>query len=207
MWIRLFSEEQVDQHINYYEEHYRIKIRRTKSDIPDKCTFTEQEIEDFNANLALRMVTQPRVTRKPLLQKWINQPIEYPKEPHDMGNMKYRHLLLYHGFTTDLKAELKKTLKTNARLNQHMLYMRESFTIGNQRGKRNYGKHKTPNRFPELSYWPKLHLFEEEKDKGMSTLTHGATPAADPSAIPVNDPRATPAGQAPSGIPPLLTPK
>ena len=88
----MFDEEQVDQHIKYYEEHYQIKIRRIKSDITDKCTFTEQEIEDFNANLALRMVTQPRVTRKPLLQKWINQPIEYPKEPRDMGEHEIQPL-------------------------------------------------------------------------------------------------------------------
>ena len=177
---RLFSEEQVDQHINYYEEHYQVKIKRTKSDIPNESTFTEEEIKDFDENTALRMQTQPRVTRKPLVKKWLDQPIEYPTEPDDMGNMKYRHLLLFHGFTSDLKLELKKTLKTNARVNQHMAFMRKSYNIGNQRGKGNYGKHATPSRFPELSYWPSLQMFSENKDARAATSSqHSATPAVD----------------------------
>ena len=30
---RLFSEEQVDEHINYFDEHFKVKIKRTKQDI------------------------------------------------------------------------------------------------------------------------------------------------------------------------------
>ena len=203
---RLFSEEQVDQHINYYEEHYQVKIKRTKSDIPDESIFTEEEIKNYDENTALRMQTQPRVTRKPLVKKWLDQPIEYPTEPDDMGNMKYRHLLLFHGFTSNLKLELKKMLKTNARINQHITFMRKSYNIGNQRGKGNYGKHATPSRFPELSYWPSLQMFSENKDARVATSSqHGATPAVNPSATIGAGPSATPAGSKsvdPSSLPP-----
>ena len=158
---RLFNEEQVDEHINYFEDHYKVKIKRTKVDIPNDSTFTQEDIATYDDNLAVRLPTQPRVTRKPLLDKWLSQPIRYPTEPEDSGNMKYRHLLLYHGFTSDLKIELKRVLGTNSRVNQHMTYMRRMYTIGNQRGKGVYGRHVTPSRFPELSYWPSLHMFNE----------------------------------------------
>ena len=52
---RLFSEEQVDQHINYYDEHYKVKIKRTKQDLTTESSFTEQEIADFDNNLVLRI--------------------------------------------------------------------------------------------------------------------------------------------------------
>ena len=82
-----------------------------------------------------------------------------------------------------------------------MSLMRKSFTIGNQRGKGNYGKHATPNRFPELSYWPCLQMFSENKDKGAVTPSqHSATPAADPGATPGGEPSVMPTGSKPPDI-------
>ena len=68
---RLFSEEQVDEHINYFDEHFKVKIKRAKQDITAQSSFTEQEIADFDNNLALRIQTQPRVSRKPLVKKMV----------------------------------------------------------------------------------------------------------------------------------------
>ena len=198
----LFNEEQVDEHINYFEDHYKVKIKRTKVDIPNDSTFTQEDITTYDDNLAVRLPTQPRVTRKPLLDKWLSQPIRYPTEPEDSGNMKYRHLLLYHGFTSDLKIELKRVLGTNSRVNQHMTHMRKMYTIGNQRGKGVYGRHVTPSRFPELSYCPSLHMFNENRGGGTATPQHSATPAP-PGANPGADPGVKPSGsQDPSTLPP-----
>ena len=75
-----------------------------------------------------------------------------------------------------------------------MAFMRKSYTIGNQRGTGNYGKHATPSRFPELSYWPSLQMFSKNKDARAATSSqHRATPVADPGATPGGGPSATPA--------------
>ena len=97
-----------------------------------------------------------------------------------MGNAKYRHLVLYNRFTPDLKAESKKVLKTDAKIEQHVAFRIKYFNIGNQRGQIKYGKHVTPNRFPEFSYWPHSTLFPEIT-KSMVPTTNVLTPSTSTS--------------------------
>ena len=81
-------------------------------------------------------------------------PILYPQEPKDTGNSKYRHLVLYNGFTSDLKAELRRIFGSEAKIDQHVAHMRSLFKIGGQRKSGRCPKYQTPSRFPEKSYWP-----------------------------------------------------
>ena len=125
----------------------------------------------------------------------------YPEEPDQMGNMKYRHLLLYHRFTADIKEELKKTLGTQARVTQHIVCMRKHFNIGNQRGKGKFGRHEVPNRFPELLYWPKSTLYKPDPTPGITMFTTAPVGGAAQSAGRTPPEGATPVTPVGSGTP------
>ena len=65
---RLFSEKDMDDHIATFQTRFKVKIRLTKTDMPDNAMFSEQEVKAFNDNVALMSASQQRVTRKPLVK-------------------------------------------------------------------------------------------------------------------------------------------
>ena len=91
---------------------------------------------------------------KPLLDKWKSMPILYPQEPIEIGNSKYRHLVLYNGFTLDLKAELKRIFVSEAKIDQHVAHMRSLFWDWRTEKEWKMSQASDPSRFPEKSYWP-----------------------------------------------------
>ena len=122
--------------------------------MPWGALFTQVNVDLFNSNVALRNTVQPVVSRQTVVDKWKSMPILYPQEPKEMGNSKYRHLVLYNGFTSDLKAELRRIFDSEAKIDQHVAHMRSVFEIGGQRKSGRHPKHQTPSRFPEKCYWP-----------------------------------------------------
>ena len=90
---------------------------------------------------------------KLLFDKWKSMPILYPQEPKEIGNSKYCHLVLYNGFTLDLKAELKRIFGSEAKIDQYVAHLRSLFEI---RGEKEWKMPQAsdPSRFPEKSYWP-----------------------------------------------------
>ena len=83
----------------------------------------------------------------------------YLTSPEDFGNEKYRQVVLYHGFTADLRKKLKENLGSNKKIDAHMVYLRKHFAIGSQKKGAKILRHVTPESFPELAYWPRQTLF------------------------------------------------
>ena len=83
----------------------------------------------------------------------------YPTSPEDFGNEKYRQVVLYHGFTADLRKKLREYLGSNKKIDAHIVYLRKHFTIGSQKKGAKIPRHVTPESFPELAYWPRQTLF------------------------------------------------
>ena len=141
-------------HLEYLRETYNLNVERTKNDMPCRALFTQADVDLFNSNVALGNAVQPTISRRAIVDKWKSVPILYPQEPKDTGNSKYCHLVLYNGFTSDLKAELRRIFGSEAKIDQHVAHMRSLFEIGGQRKSGRCPKHQTPSRFPEKSYWP-----------------------------------------------------
>ena len=87
----------------------------------------------------------------------------YPTSPEDFGNEKYRQVVLYHGFTADLRKKLKQYLGSNKKIDAHIVYLRKHFSIGSQRKGAKISRHVTPESFPELAYWPRQTLLPPEE--------------------------------------------
>ena len=83
----------------------------------------------------------------------------YPTSPEEFGNEKYRQVVLYHGFTSDLRKKLKEYLGSNKKIDAHIVYLRKYFAIGSQKKGAKIPRHVTPESFPELAYWPRPTLF------------------------------------------------
>ena len=166
--------------VEYLRETYKLNVERTKSDMPHGALFTQADVDLFNSNVALKNAVQPTVSRRTIVDKWKSMPILYPQEPKEMGNSKYHHLVLYNGFTSDLKTELRRIFDSEAKIDQHVAHMRSVFEIGGQRKSGRHPKHQTPSRFPEKSYWPNpMACFLSSKStpvKGISPTK--ATPSA-----------------------------
>ena len=58
-----FSEVEVDMHLKYLRETYKLNMKRTKSDMPWGALFMQADVDLFNSNVALRSAVQPAVSR------------------------------------------------------------------------------------------------------------------------------------------------
>ena len=183
---RHFSEEDVDKHINHFNGRFGTTVTRTKKDMPLDAKFTEEQIKSFTTNVLFMGAHQLRINRQAILDKWKRKDIVYPTSPEDFGNEKYRQVVLYHGFTADLRKKLKQYLGSNKKIDAHIVYLRKHFTIGSQKKGAKISRHVTPESFPELAYWPKQTLFPP--------VEQSTTPPPDP---PRASSSATGAGGAP----------
>ena len=156
---RHFSEEDVDKHIDHFNGRFGTTVTRTKKDMPLDAKFTEEQLKSFTANIPFMGAHQLRVNRQAILDKWKCKDIVYPTSPEDFGNEKYRQVVLYHGFTADLRKKLKQYLGSNKKIDAHLVYLRKHFSIGSQKKGAKIPRHVTPESFPELAYWPRQTLF------------------------------------------------
>ena len=96
-------------------------------------------------------------------------------------------IIWYNGFTSDLKAELRRIFGSETKIDQHVAHMRSLFEIGGQRKSGRCMKHQTPSRFPEKSYWPSpIACLPSSKLAPMKDIPPAkATPSAlDPTLLP-----------------------
>ena len=156
---RHFSEEDVDKHIDHFNNRFGTTVTRTKKDMPLDAKFTEEQIKSFTTNVLFMGAHQLRINRQAILDKWKRKDIVYPTSPEDFGNEKYRQVVLYHGFTADLRKKLKQYLGSNKKIDAHIVYLRKHFSIRSQKKGAKFPRHVTPESFPELAYWPRQTLF------------------------------------------------
>ena len=154
-----FSEEDVDKHINHFNNRFGTTVTRTKKDLPVNAKFTKEQITAFTTSVPLMGAHQLRINRQAILEKLKRKDIVYPTSPEEFGNEKYRQVVLYHGFTADLRKKLKEYLGSNKKIDAHIVHLRKYFTIGSQKKGAKIPRHVTPERFPELAYWPRPTLF------------------------------------------------
>ena len=160
---RHFSEEDVDKHIDHFNGRFGTTVRRTRKDMPLDAKFTEEQINSFMTNALFMGAHQLRINRQAILDKWKRKDIVYPTSPEDFGNEKYRQVVLYHGFTADLRKKLKQYLGSNKKIDAHIVYLRKHFSIGSQKKGAKISRHVTPESFPELAYWPRQTLLPPEE--------------------------------------------
>ena len=156
---RHFSEEDVDKHIDHFNGRFGTTVTRTKKDMLLDAKFTEEQIKSFTTNVLFMGAHQLRINRQAILDKWKRKDIVYPTSPEDFGNEKYRQVVLYHGFTADLRKKLKQYLGSHKKIDAHIVYLRKHFSIGSQKKGAKIPRHVTPESFPELAYWPRQTLF------------------------------------------------
>ena len=146
-------------HINYFNDKFGTEVTRTKKDMPVDAKFTKKQITAFRTTVPFMGAHQLRINRQAILEKWKRKDIVYPTSPEDFGNEKYRQVVLYHGFTADLRKKLKEYLGSNKKIDAHIVYLRKYFAIGSQKKGAKIPRHVTPESFPELAYWPRPTLF------------------------------------------------
>ena len=156
---RHFSKEDVDKHINHFNNRFGTTVTCTKKDLLANAKFTKEQITTFTTNALFMGAHQLRINRQAILGKWKRKDIVYPTSPEEFGNEKYRQVVLYHGFTADLRKKLKEYLGSNKKIDAHIVYLRKYFTIGSQKKGAKIPRHVTPESFPELAYWPRPTLF------------------------------------------------
>ena len=156
---RHFSEEDVDKHINHFNNRFGVTVTHTKKDLPADAKFTQEQVTTFTTSALFMGAHQLRINRQAIMEKWKRKDIVYPTSPEEFGNEKYRQIVLYHGFTADLRKKLKEYLGSNKKIDAHIVHLRKYFTIGSQKKGAKILRHVTPESFPEMAYWLKPTLF------------------------------------------------
>ena len=105
----------------------------------------------------------------------MDQKIEYPYTPQDLGNRKYKQTIAKIGFTEDILKELTKRGFSRVQIDKHIKQVRQRFGFNVRKtGKR--GKQASPSTLPDI-------VFIEE-GKGPVPTTTGTTISTTSSATP-----------------------
>ena len=185
--MRHFTEEQIDEHINWFNDTFAGSVTRVKEIKYGKTTFGPR-MSGLHDHTKLMEAESVAFNENKLIQEWVDEEIKYPYTPMDLGNRKYKQTIARNGFTENIIAELINRGFTHTQVDKHIKEVRYRFGFEVRRTKRR--KHNPPAELPEV-------IFTEEKGRAVPTTT-GATISTTSSATP-----ATPSTS--RSIPPMGT--
>ena len=173
--MRHFSEEGIDEHINWFNDTFAGTVTRVPEINYSKITFGPR-MSGLQKHTKLVEAESVAFKENKLIQEWVDEEIKYPYTPMDLGNRKYKQTIDRTGFTEDVVAELMKRGFTRTQVDKHIKQIRYRFGFDVRRTGSRRGKHIPPAKLPEI-------IFMEEKTGAVPTTTR-ATVSTTSSATP-----------------------
>ena len=172
--MRNFTEEQIDEHINWFNDTFDGTVTRVKEINYQKTTFGPR-MSGLYKHTKLMKAESATFNEHKLIQEWVDHKIEYSYTPPDLGYRKYKQTIARTGFTGDIISELIKRGFTRARVDKHIKQVRQRFGFNVRKiGKR--GKQTPPSSLPDI-------VFTEGR-RGVVSTTTGTTVSTTSSATP-----------------------
>ena len=94
----LFTEEQIDEHINWFNDTFALSVTRVKEIKYEKTTFGPR-MSGLHDHTMLMEAESVAFNENKLVQEWVDEEIKYPYTPMDLGNRKYKQTITRTGFT------------------------------------------------------------------------------------------------------------
>ena len=174
--MRYFTEEQIDEHINWFNDTFNANVPRVKEITYMKTTFGPR-MSGLHKHTKLMEAQSATFNESKLIQEWVDDEIKYPYTPLDLGNQKYRQTIARTGFTEEIIAELMKRGFSRTQVDKHIKQIRHRFGFDVRTSGSRRGKHNPTAKLPEI-------IFTEEKrgtvpttSSSTITTTSIATPA------------------------------
>ena len=104
--MRYFTEEQIDEHINWFNDTFAGTVTRVQEINYSKTTFGPR-ISGLHKHTKLIEAESVTFNENKLIQEWVDEEIKYPYTPLDLGNRKYKQTIAKTGFTEEVIAEEK----------------------------------------------------------------------------------------------------
>ena len=173
--MRNFMEEQIGDHINWFNNTFAANVTRVKEIKYSKNTFGPRMtgLHNHTKLMKAKFVT---FNENKLIQEWVDEEIKYPYTPQDLGNRKYRQTIAQTGFMENIVPELNIIGFTPTQLDKHIRQIRNRFGFDVRKSGSRRGKHTPTSKMPEI-------VFVEER-KGPVPTTSGATIPTTSSATP-----------------------
>ena len=126
--MRNFMEEQIDDHINWFNDTFAGTVTRVPEIKYSKTTFGPR-MSGLHNHTNLMKAESVAFNENKLIQEWVDEEIKYPYTPQDFGNRKYRQTIAGTGFTENIVAELNKIGFTPTQLDKHIRQIRNRFGL------------------------------------------------------------------------------
>ena len=173
--MRYFTEEQIDEHINWFNDTFDGTVTRVQEINYSKTTFGPR-MSGLHKHTKLMKAESVTFNENKLIQEWVDEEIKYPYTPLDLGNRKYKQMIAKTGFTEEVITELMKRGFTRTQVDRHIKEIRHRFGFDVRRSGSKRGKHTPPAKLPEI-------IFTKEKGRTVP-ITTGATVSTTSSATP-----------------------
>ena len=94
--MRHFSEERIDEHINWFNDTFAGTVTRVPEINYSKTTFGPR-MSGLHKHTKLMEAESVAFNENKLIQEWVDEEIKYPYTPLDLGNRKYRQTIARTG--------------------------------------------------------------------------------------------------------------
>ena len=149
--MRNFTEEQIDDHINWFNDTFDANVTRVKEIKYNKTTFGPR-MSGIHNHTKLMEAKSVAFNENKLIQEWVDEETWYLYTPQDMGNRKYKQTIVQTGSTENVITELTKVGFTPAQLDKHIKQVRIRFGFDVRRSGSRRGKHTPPTKMPEIVF-------------------------------------------------------
>ena len=172
--LRNFTEEEIDEHINWFNDTFDANVTRVKEINYKKTTFGPR-MSGLHKHTKLINAESKAFNESKLIQQWVDKKIEYPYTPLDLGNRKYKQTIAKTGFTEDILKELTDRGFNRAQIDKHIKHVRQRFGFNIRRtGKK--GKQISPSTLPDIVFIEKETESVSTTAVTTTTTTSSATP-------------------------------
>ena len=162
--MRYFTEEQIDEHINWFNDTFDVNVMRVKEISYTKTTFGPR-MSGLHKLTKLMEAQSATFNESKLIQEWVDDEIKYPYTPLDLGNRKHQQMIARTGFTEEIIAELMKRGFSHTQVDKHIKQIRQRFGFDVRTSGSRGRKHTPPAKLPEI-------IFTEEKRGTVPTTSN-----------------------------------
>ena len=149
--LRNFTEEQIDDHINWFNDSFQGTVTRVKEIKYAKSSFGPR-MSGLHQHKKLIDAKSVVPNENKFIQEWVDEEIKYPYTPMDLGNRKYKQTITQAGFTENVLAGLAQNGLTPAQVDKHIRMVRNRFGfIVGKAGSRKR-KHTPPTVMPNIVF-------------------------------------------------------
>ena len=174
--MKHFMEEQIDEHINWFNGTFDANVTRVKEISYNKTTFGPR-MSGLHKHTKLMEAQSATFNENKLIQEWVDDKIEYPYTPTDLGNRKYRQTIARTGFMEEIIAELMKRGFSHTQVDKHIRQIRQWFGFDVRTSGSRRVKHTPPAKLPEIIFTEERKETVPTTSSSTVTTTSSVTPA------------------------------